>query len=228
MAVILIAGGATGIGRASARALRAGGDSVYIADVNVAAAQQVADEEAPGAGCAGRHDLADPAAPHEAVQAALDAFGRLDAVVITAGVHLLAPVRDYRVSDWDLTMASDRARLIFTGSTSAFRGGAGSFGYAASKGALVSMTRALAVELAPSGIRVNCVCPGWIDTPFNDSHWERQPDRESALAALEDRIPLGAQGIPDQVAALITFLVSPGSDYVTGQSLIIDGGLLSC
>jgi NAD(P)-dependent dehydrogenase (short-subunit alcohol dehydrogenase family) len=247
MAVVLVAGGATGIGRATVRALRAGGNDVYLADTNMAAADEVAAEEGPGMARAGRHDLSDPTAPREAVEATLAAYGSLDAVVVTAGVHLLAPVTEYALTDWELTMAvnvrapflfaqaaagplakSSRARLIFTGSTSAFRGGVGSFSYAASKGALVSMVRALAVELAGSGIRVNCVCPGWIDTPFNDTHWARQSDPVAALAALEQRIPLGRQGEPEQVAAVVSFLVSPESDYVTGQSLIVDGGLLSC
>jgi len=242
---VLVAGGATGIGRACAQALRADGVDVYLADLNLDAAAAVVDEERPGRAVSGRHDLADPSAPAAAVTATLAAFGRLDGIVVTAGRHIVAPVEQYPVSDWDHTMAVNvRApflfaqaaaaplaetggSIVFTGSTAAFRGSRGTFAYAASKGALISMTRALAVELAPRQIRVNCVCPGWIDTPFNEPYWAMQPDSSAALGALLSRIPAGRQGDPADVAGLIVYLLGPAAGYITGQSIVVDGGLLS-
>ncbi|WP_433615749.1 SDR family NAD(P)-dependent oxidoreductase [Dactylosporangium sp. CA-139114] len=116
---------------------------------------------------------------------------------------------------------------VFTGSTAAHRGSPGTFAYAASKGALISLTRSLAVELAASGVRVNSVCPGWIDTPFNDPYRGAQADGEAAVDGVVARVPLGRQGDAEEVAALITYLLSPGAASITGQSVVIDGGLLS-
>jgi NAD(P)-dependent dehydrogenase (short-subunit alcohol dehydrogenase family) len=124
-------------------------------------------------------------------------------------------------------LSENRGSLVLTGSTAAFRGSRGTFAYAASKGALVSLTRSLAVELAPRGVRVNCVCPGWIDTPFNAPYWAQQGDADAALADLVGRIPLGRQGEPLDVAGMITFLLGPAAAYITGQSIVVDGGLLS-
>ncbi|MFF5297552.1 SDR family NAD(P)-dependent oxidoreductase [Paractinoplanes globisporus] len=245
MTSVLVAGGATGIGRACVRALRERSVDVYLADVNMAAADAAAAEDLPGRVVIGRHDLAGPDAAREAVAAAVGAYGRLDGVVVTAGLHVVSAVEEYALADWDRTMAVNvRApflfaqaaaaplaetggSIVFTGSTAAFRGSRGTFAYAASKGALISMTRALAVELAPRQIRVNCVCPGWIDTPFNEPYWAMQPDPSAALGALLSRIPAGRQGAPADVAGLIVYLLGPAAGYITGQSIVVDGGLLS-
>jgi NAD(P)-dependent dehydrogenase (short-subunit alcohol dehydrogenase family) len=242
---VLVAGGATGIGRACVRALRGDGIDVYVADINSDETETAAAERLPGQLASGRHDLADADAPRQAVAAALDAFGRLDGVVVTAGLHVVAPVEEYTLDAWDRTMAINvrapflliqaAARaladtggsVVLTGSTAASRGSRGTFAYAASKGALISLTRSLAVELAPRGIRVNCVCPGWIDTPFNEPYWSQQPDPDAALAELVARIPAGRQGRPADVASLIRYLLSSDAAYVTGQSIVVDGGLLS-
>ena len=122
---------------------------------------------------------------------------------------------------------SEVGRIVLTASVAAFRGGVGTVAYATSKGGLVSMTRSLAVGFAKSSVRVNCIAPGWIDTPFNDPYWQRVGAGPSARSALESRIPVGRQGVPEEIAAIIAFLLSAESSYLTGQTIVVDGGLLA-
>ena len=96
--------------------------------------------------------------------------------------------------------------------------------YHASKAGLIGLVRSLADELSPSGVRVNCICPGWIDTPFNQPFWTFQADARDALEELTARIPMRRQGTPDDVTGLILFLTSPEARYITGTSMVIDGG----
>jgi NAD(P)-dependent dehydrogenase (short-subunit alcohol dehydrogenase family) len=246
MASVLIAGGATGIGLAALRAFRARGDRVVLADLDGAAAEAAVAEDLPGPATALQCDLADPQAPARAVEATVEFGGGLDVVFGNAGVLKAAPLAEWTVEQWDRSTAvnlrapfllaqaaaphllhSDVASMIFTSSTGAFRGHAGMPAYAATKAGLVNLVRALADELSPAGVRVNCICPGWIDTPFNDTFWHHQDDPDAALKTLVATIPMRRQGVPEDVAGTVLFLASPASAYVTGQALVVDGGYLS-
>ncbi|MFM7717953.1 MAG: SDR family NAD(P)-dependent oxidoreductase [Actinomycetota bacterium] len=245
MGSVLIVGGATGIGRATALALAAAGDVVTLADLDLAGADRVAAASSgrivPVACDAGSVD-----GPAAAVDAAVAAGGGLDTLIANAGVLIARPLAEWTAEDWDRSMAvnvrgpfllaqaaaphlarSSNASIIFTASTGAFRGHAGMPAYAASKAALVNLVRALADELSPSGIRVNAVCPGWIDTPFNDPHWDHQADADAARTELERAIPMRRQGTPDDVVGTMRFLASPDSAYVTGTAIVVDGGYLA-
>lgn len=242
----LVVGGARGIGRATAELLRSRGSDVYVADIDRRAAAAVVSPDAPGRGFSGYCDLGTTEGPAQAVHDAVAALGRLDALIVSAGVLVEAELSQIKLEDWERTIAvnlrgpfllaqaaavalaqSRHGRIILTASTAAFRGGAGSTAYAASKGGLVAMTRSLALGLAGQRICVNCVAPGWIDTAFNDPYWARVGHTEDARSALTARIPLGKQGAPADVAATIAFLASPDADYITGQTVIVDGGLLA-
>ena len=246
MTVALVAGGATGIGQATVDLLRARGTDVYLADIDEPRASAAIAAAAPGRGAAGWCDLATLDGPRQAVDAALAAFGQLDALIMCAGFLVEAELADITLESWERTIAtnlrapfllaqaaaralarSPHGRIVFTASTSAFRGGVGTAAYAASKGGLVAMTRSLALGLAPAGVCVNCVAPGWIDTPFNNPYWARVGDTPESHAALKARIPLGGQGAPADVASVVAFLASPEARYVTGQTVIVDGGLLA-
>jgi NAD(P)-dependent dehydrogenase (short-subunit alcohol dehydrogenase family) len=176
------------------------------------------------------------------VQTAVSTFGRLDIVVGNAGLLRTAPLSETSVADFEdhlalnltanfvlaraaapVLMRGRNSSLIFNASLGGLRGTAGSAGYNAAKGGLVNLTRSLADELGPRGVRVNCICPGWVDTSFNDPFWSRLSP--GAREAIERRIPLRRQCSPEEVADVVVFLASDDSRYVSGHPLVIDGGL---
>jgi NAD(P)-dependent dehydrogenase (short-subunit alcohol dehydrogenase family) len=240
---VIVAGGASGIGLACVQAFRADGHDVVIADRARNAAEHEAAQPRSGRAWAVPCDLADSGAPRRAVESAVFLLGRLDVAVVTAGVLRSAPLDDWTASEWDHSLAvnlrapflltqaaaphlalSACASVILTSSTGAFRGHAGMPAYHASKAGLLGLIRSLADELSPAGIRVNAICPGWIDTPFNDPFWSFQQDPAAAVRALEGSIPSRRQGSPEEVADVVRFLASPAARYVTGTAIVVDGG----
>jgi 3-oxoacyl-[acyl-carrier protein] reductase len=239
-----MAGGATGIGLAATRAFCAGGSSALLADRNYAAAQLAAAEPS----LAGHlktfeADFRHVAEVRAAVAACIEAYGALDTLVVNAAVLRSRPLSQWTEEDWNVSLdvnlrapfffaqaaaphlaLSDNPSIIFTASTGALRGHAGMPAYHASKSGILGLVRSLADELSPSGIRVNCICPGWIDTPFNEPYWSFQSDPKAALENLTRQIPARRQGTPDDVAGLMIYLASPAARYITGTSVVVDGG----
>jgi dihydroanticapsin dehydrogenase len=243
MASVLIAGGATGIGLAAMRGFRTRGDGVLLADINEEAAQGAAGEELPGPARGIRCDLSTPTGPRVAVEEAVAFLGGLDVVFANAGLLISAPLETWTIDQWDKSVAtnlrapfllvqaatphlrnSSDASVILTSSTGAMRGHAGMPAYHATKAGLLGLARSLADELAPDEVRVNCICPGWIDTPFNDPYWSFQSNPKAARRVIEEQIPVGRQGQPEEVAGVVLFLASPASRYITGAAIVVDGG----
>jgi dihydroanticapsin dehydrogenase len=243
VATVLVTGGASGIGLEAVRGFRRRGDSVVIADLSSERAHAAANEVLPGPAVAQVCDIAEPDAPRAVVAAAVEAFGGLDAVFGNAGILKSAPLEEWTAEAWDKTMAvnlranfllaqaaaphlaaSELASMIFTSSTGAFRGHAGMAAYGVSKAGLINLARCLADELSPRGIKVNCICPGWVETGFNDPYWNFQADPEAAKVELESHIPLRRQARPEDVARLVLFLASPEAGYITGEAIAVDGG----
>jgi dihydroanticapsin dehydrogenase len=244
VSAVLVAGGATGIGAAAVRAFRQRGDRVLLADLNQEAGADLVAEDCPGEGAFLHCDFSEADSVLAAVEEAV-AFnaGSLDTVFYNAAILDARPLGSWTAADWDRSAAvnlrapflisqaaaphlrkSETGRIILTSSTGAFRGHAGMPAYHATKAGLLGLVRALADELGPDGITVNAVCPGWVDTSFNDSFWEHQEDPAHALEALTAQIPLRRQAAPDEVTGLLLFLASAASAYITGQALVIDGG----
>jgi dihydroanticapsin dehydrogenase len=242
MGNIIVAGGATGIGRAAVRGFRERGDNVLLVDHRPQVADLVS-ENAPGAIRFIQRDLAEADAPAEIVSEAIATFGALDTVLITAALMLSAPLADWTREMWDRSAAlnlrmpfffaqaaaphlakSDNASIIFISSTGAIRGHAGMSAYQATKAALPGLCRSLTAELGPLGIRINTIMPGWIDTPFNDPFWQYQKDPGERRVEIEQQIPLRRQGQPDEVSSMVLFLASPAGRYIAGTSIVIDGG----
>jgi dihydroanticapsin dehydrogenase len=242
MATVIVAGGATGIGRAAVRGFRAIGDNVLLVDHRPEAADLL-EEHAPGALKFIQRDLSDAAAPAAIVRAALDTYGSLDSLLITAALMLSAPLAEWTADMWDRSVAlnlrmpflfaqaaaphlakSSNPSLTLVSSTGAIRGHAGMSAYQSTKAALPGLCRSLTAELGPLGIRINTLMPGWIDTPFNDPFWQYQNDPGERRREIDNQIPLRRHGQPEEVASMALFLASPAGRYIAGTSIVIDGG----
>ncbi len=244
MRKIIVAGGATGIGAEVIRALRAGGDDIVLIDRNVTDGERLVSESARGSGTYLEADLADAERTIAATEEAIDLLGgSVDALFFNAGLLIAHPLAEWSVDDWDRTAAvnlrapflmvqaahvalaaSGRGRVVITSSTAALRGHAGMPAYHSTKAGVLGLVRSLADELAGEDITVNAICPGWVDTPFNDQFWHHQADPARALRDLEQSIPLGRQAAASEIVGSVLFLISDEASYVTGQSLVVDGG----
>jgi NAD(P)-dependent dehydrogenase (short-subunit alcohol dehydrogenase family) len=246
--VAFITGGAQGIGLAVAKAMSKEGARVCVADVQ--ADKTAAAAAALGGGAIGLAlDVTDEAATERAADAATHALGRIDIVVPNAGILLLKHGIDMttdefrRVIDVNLTgayittrvlarrMTTDGrgGRVVMTSSLFGLRGGRENVAYSASKFGMIGMMQSFAAELAPHGILVNCVCPGQMDTDmirqlFRDRAALRGISEAEVAGALTSRIPVGHLGPLDHLAGTYVYLSCDLSRYVTGQSIVVDGG----
>jgi meso-butanediol dehydrogenase / (S,S)-butanediol dehydrogenase / diacetyl reductase len=244
----VVTGAGHGIGRASALRFAAEGASVAVVDIRAEEGQKVADECA-RAGLTGRAykaDVSDPDQVSELVDRITNDFGGVDVLHSHAGRLRAGTVGETDLEEWNRTLAVNvtsmflmvrsivpvmqsrgAGAIVTTGSISGLFGEPALAVYTASKAAVVNLTRSLAIDYARSGIRVNCVCPGWVDTGFNDPQFVHDGLSEEDIAALIDRtVPMGRQGLPEEMAAAVAFLASEDASYITGQTLVVDGGLL--
>ena len=243
--VAIITGAATGIGRATALLFAGEGASVVIADVNEDDAQRtVANiEDEGGSARFVQADVSEAEDVQALMERAGEEMGGIDVIVNNAGAQRSGAVTEFEESEWDLLMRVNprscflgakygvphlRERgggsIVNVSSLAGLKGGPGMTAYSASKGAIIAFTRALAEELAPDNIRANSVCPGWIDTPFNEPAIEFMGGRAQQEEMVQQTVPLKRQGTPEEIAPGILYLASDASSYVTGQELVIDGG----
>lgn len=243
--VAVITGAGSGIGRAMALLFAREGARVLAADINgEAAAQTAAEVEAAGGSCTSLQvDVIQPDDVRGMIEHAHATYGRIDILCNNAGIGSTTNVVDCEPDDWDRVMAVN-VKSVYLGCKYAIpqmieQGGgviintasvAGMVGivkraaYCASKGAVIALTRQVAIEYVGQGIRVNCLCPGTVDSPWVERLLAQADDRMAARQTLEARQPMGRLGTPEEVAAAALYLASDDAAFITGTGLVIDGG----
>jgi NAD(P)-dependent dehydrogenase (short-subunit alcohol dehydrogenase family) len=245
--VMLITGAASGIGRAAALLFASEGAAVAIADIN-RVGQDVADEIVRNGGQSifEHADVTRAADCQRVVERTLRDFGAIDVLFNNAGIIRRASVVELSEEDWDRVMAvnvksiflmsrqvvpimakAGGGSIINTASGWGLAGGPRAAAYCASKGAVVLMTKAMAVDHGPQKIRVNCICPGDTDTSMLRNEAQQLGEPQDVFLTAAARRPLGRIGKPEEIARAALYLAGDASSFVTGTALVVDGGGLA-
>jgi NAD(P)-dependent dehydrogenase (short-subunit alcohol dehydrogenase family) len=246
--VAVITGGASGIGRATALLFAREGASIIVADLKPDAGNRVVEEIVQ---CGGRAifetvDVTRAADCHRVVESAVREFGRIDVLFNNAGIIRRATVLDLAEDDWDRVMAvnvkgiyllsreviphmqkAGGGTIINTASGWGLTGGPKAAVYCASKGAVVLLTKAMAIDHGAQNIRVNCICPGDTDTAMLREEAQQLGEDSGHFLAESAKRPLGRLGTPEEIAQAALYLATDASSFVTGTALVVDGGGLA-
>lgn len=241
----IVTGAGSGIGRAGALAMAREGARVVSADRDASAGEATATaiREAGGEALAVATDVGDDAAQEWLVDAAFGAYGRIDILHSHAGIQVEGALEqvdpDGMDASWRINVrahfrlarlvmphmrAEGKGSIIVTSSNSGVFYDHEMIAYATSKHAAVAMVKQIAIDYGKHGVRVNALCPGWVDTPFNDAFTRQMGGRDALLRYVKDKIPMGRFATVDEIAEAILFLASDRSSFMTGHALVVDGG----
>ena len=252
--IALVSGAGSGIGQGIAELFAEEGAKVVLLELDEAKGRETLTRirEAGGEALLLRADVSNEADVQRAVAETLQAYGALHHLVNNAGIVLVKPLEECTSEEWDAVMAVNLKSVFLTvkhslaalkqaggtdgggdativniGSVSSFVGQGQTPSYVASKGAVMMLTKALALDYARFGIRVNCVCPGITDTPLFRYHVSKTPDPEATLASRAARVPLGRFLTPHDIARAVLYLSTEESSGITGIAHVVDGGYLA-
>jgi 3-oxoacyl-[acyl-carrier protein] reductase len=242
---VLVTGGTAGIGKAVALKFAKEGASVVIFGTNEERAKSVVEEMGQNSGGEGQKfafkllDVSDKKAVDGAMKEVVDSVGFIDVLVNNAGITRDGLLMKMSEEDWDVVIAVNlksvynmsqalirsmlkarRGKIVNISSVVGLMGNAGQTNYAASKAGIIGMTQSLAKEVASRGICVNCIAPGFIQTSMTDALSDAQKE------VIFKQIPMGRLGLPEEIAEAVLFLSGPESNYITGQVLTVDGGMV--
>ena len=242
--VAIVTAGGSGIGAATVRRFIREGAAVVIADLSGARAEQIRAEAVSkgGRAVALKMDVADSEAMEATIRLALDSFGRLDVLFNNAGMAEVSLIHETTLESWERVIAvtltgtflglkyaipvmrrQGSGAVINTASISGIHGDYGMGSYNAAKAAVINLTRTAALENAKHGIRVNCVCPGAINTRVAQILGKGRADEFRQV--MGSAHPIGRMGEPDEIANTVTFLASDEASFITGASFVVDGGM---
>lgn len=245
--VTVITGSGAGIGRASAKMFAREGAKVVVADINFAGAMETAETitRAGGVARAVQVDVADARSVQALVSETLQLFGEVHVLFNNAAVQVSKTLEETTVEEWNRQMAVNlggiflcskfflphlrktRGNIINMASVNGFFVETTCAGYCATKGAIIALTKAMAIDHGRDGIRVNCICPGYIDAGMAWGYFNGQPDPAAARATAAKLQALKRIGSPEEVARVAVFLASDDAGYMTGSSVVVDGGFSS-
>ena len=240
--VALVTGAASGIGRGIATTFAREGAQVIVVDRNRAAGEDAAAEinERAGRAVFEQTDVADAEQVRSLMERTRARVGTLDILVANAGIMICKTLEETSEEEWDrlhgvnlrgmfltIKYGGPLVRrpggvILTTGSIDGLYGAPENAAYAATKGGIIAMSRAAALDYAKVGIRLNCLCPGWIDTPMNDLYFRDKPEEKEKAARLQ---PVGRLGTPQDIASAALFLATDDASFITGLPLIVDGGI---
>ena len=241
---VLITGAGSGIGRATAERFGSEGAAVVCADLNAKGVEETAAtiKSAGGEALALTCDVSKPASVNETFDRALEKYKKLDVLANVAGVGGFRRLTETSLEDWNRVIGVNltgtfltcqraishiletKGAIINTASVAGLKSHPFSAAYCASKGGVVTMTKALAVEYGRKGVRINCLCPGGVETPMIGQF---QLPEGANPAVLQRIMPLGRMGQPQEIAGAIAFLASDDASYMNGSVVVVDGGMIA-